>query len=125
MLTDSNLMAFVATTNAARARDFYGGTLGLKFIAKEPTALVFNANGTMLRISLVDKLQPQPFTVLGWEVDDIGEYLVQLRTRRVTFEQYGFPGQDEHGIWHIPDGTQVAWFKDPEGNLLSITQFAK
>lgn len=118
-----NLMAFVSTTNPKAARAFYGDTLGLTLTSDEPMALVFDCHGVMLRISIVEELHPQPFTVLGWEVADIRVRLRELLAKGVKFEHYGFPTQDAEGIWLTPDGTQVAWFKDPDGNLLSLTQF--
>ena len=116
-------MAFVSTAQPEKARQFYSETLGLRLVASEPVALVFDSDGVMLRISIVKELTPQPFTVLGWDVDDIAASMRALAAKGVRFENYGFPGQDDAGIWTTPDGTQVAWFKDPDGNLLSLTQF--
>lgn len=116
-------MAFLATTDPARARSFYEGALGMRLIADEPFALVFDARGTMLRISKVDKANIAPYTVLGWIVDDIIAEVEALTAKQIVFEHFaGFP-QDARGIWTAGDGTRVAWFKDPDGNLLSLTQF--
>jgi catechol 2,3-dioxygenase-like lactoylglutathione lyase family enzyme len=118
------LVAFVSTTNARRARAFYGtvlSVLGLRLVSDDDFALVFDANGTPLRISKVETLVPAPFTVLGWEVADIVKTAASLRESGVTFERYAGMDQDEHGIWPAPGGGRVAWFKDPDGNLLSLT----
>lgn len=123
MLNQSPLIAFVATQDAAQAQNFYENTLGLTLVADESFALVFDANGTMLRIQKVQAHTPPPFAVLGWQVVDIHTTIKRLADRGVQFEQYGWASQDEYGIWTADDGTKVAWFKDPDGNLLSLTQF--
>jgi catechol 2,3-dioxygenase-like lactoylglutathione lyase family enzyme len=123
MLGTARLMAFAATSDAQRARAFYEKTLGLRLVADESFALVFDSNGTQLRIQKMQKTQSLPFTVLGWEVRNIEQTLKELRARGVVFERPGFVRQDDLGIWTADDGTKVAWFKDPDGNTLSITQF--
>ena len=123
MLGSSQLMAFASTKQPEKARAFYQEVLGLTLVSNEPMALVFDANGSMLRISIVKDLTPQPFTVLGWQVLDIRGMRRDLAAKGVSFENYGFPGQDGENIWTTADGTQVAWFKDTDGNLLSLTQF--
>jgi catechol 2,3-dioxygenase-like lactoylglutathione lyase family enzyme len=123
-LATSRVMAFVATSDAARARTFYADVLGLAFVSDVQYALVFDSNGTMLRIQKTDEVHPAPYTALGWQVDDIVATVRQLSQRGAVFERYGFMEQDEHGIWTTPDGSKVAWFKDPDGNTLSLTQFA-
>ena len=122
MLDDSKLIGFVATTDYARARAFYEGNLGLRFVSQDPFALVLNSSGNMIRIPQVKEFKPQPFTVLGWEVADIEKKVSALQEKGISFEKYGFPGQDARGIWSAPGGAKVAWFKDPDGNLLSISQ---
>ena len=124
MLKEARVMAFVSVTDRAKAREFYGGTLGLTLTEDEQTALVFDAGGTMLRVSLVEKLTPQPFTVLGWDVSDISATMTELRGRGVAFESFPFLPEDAGGVMTFPDGTRVAWFKDPDGNLLSLSQFS-
>jgi catechol 2,3-dioxygenase-like lactoylglutathione lyase family enzyme len=124
MLGDHELMAFVATTHPDRARQFYASVLGLRLVADEPWALVFDAHGAMLRIQKAPELHPAKHTVLGWRVPDIEETMTGLTAKGVRFERYSFLPQDELGIWTTPDGTRVAWFKDPDGNTLSLTQFA-
>ena len=123
MLNNAKVIAFVGVTSADEARRFYGQTLGLLLAAEEPSGLVFDVNGTMLRVSIVHNFEPAPFTVLGWEVEDILSRVDELVSRGVEFERFDGLGQDERGIATFPDGTQVAWFKDPDGNMLSLTQF--
>jgi catechol 2,3-dioxygenase-like lactoylglutathione lyase family enzyme len=118
------LVAFVGVTDPARARAFYGETLGLSLIEEQlPFALVFDAHGTMLRVTIVRELAPAPYTVLGWTVPDIVAAAQDLQKAGVKLERYeGMMVQDELGIWTAPGGTRVAWFKDPDGNTLSISQ---
>jgi catechol 2,3-dioxygenase-like lactoylglutathione lyase family enzyme len=125
ILGTSKLMAFAAVTDPARARAFYEGVLGLRLVEDEaPFALVFDANGTMLRVTPVGEHHPAPFTVLGWEVDSIEGTVERLTAAGVQFLR--FPGMndgDALGIWTSPSGARVAWFNDPDGNVLSLTQF--
>ena len=122
MLGQRKIVAFAPTTDYDKARAFYEGALGLRFIANDGHAMRLDANGTMLRISKVPPFQPFPWTILGWEVPDIAAAVPALRDRGVKFESYGFPGQDADGVWTAPSGDKVAWFKDPDGNTLSISQ---
>ena len=124
MLNAAKVMAFVATSDAARARSFYQHALGLRLLSDEQYALVFDSNGTHVRVQKVDNPQPPPYTALGWRVDDIEHTIAVLRTRGVTFERFGFLEQDSFDVWTTDNGTKVAWFKDPDGNLLSLTEFA-
>jgi catechol 2,3-dioxygenase-like lactoylglutathione lyase family enzyme len=116
-------IAFVATTDPEPARVFYERTLGLAFVADEGFALVFDLAGTMLRVTRVDTLQAQPFTVLGWRVDDAAAAVEGLGAAGVAFERFPGLDQDDLGIWTAPSGARIAWFRDPDGNLLSVTQF--
>ena len=117
------LVAFVAATDLGRAKAFYAETLGLLLRNEDRFALVFDANGTMLRVSAVSELVPAGHTVLGWMVTDAVQAAAELRRRGVTFERVGHGEQDDHGVWTAPGGVaKVAWFRDPDGNLLSITQ---
>lgn len=124
MLATSQLIAFVPTRDPARALDFYTHTLGLPLLSDEqPLALVFDAHGTMLRVVILAELSPAPYTVVGWSVKDIDAAVLELRNKGVTCERYPWLKQDDLGIWSTPDGACIAWFKDPDGNLLSLTQF--
>ena len=122
MLNDSRLIAFVATTDAAKAKAFYGGKLGLELVSEDRFAVVFNANGTTLRVAIAGEFVPARFTVLGWEVRDIEQKARELQSAGIVPERYPGIEQDELGIWHAPGGAKVAWFKDPDGNILSISQ---
>ena len=122
MLSQHKLKAFVSTTNPAKARQFYIKKLGLKMLSEDHYGIECDSNTTHLRITFVERLTPQPFTVLGWDTDDIILTLKQLGEKGIKFERYSFIEQDESGIWTAPGGTRVAWFKDPDGNLLSISE---
>jgi catechol 2,3-dioxygenase-like lactoylglutathione lyase family enzyme len=117
------MIGFVATANLARAKHFYGTLLGLPLTQEELEFLQFELNGMKLRISQVDRVIPAPFTVLGWEVINIHELVDALQDRGVPFERFEGAVQDDLGIWRAPGGAWVAWFRDPDGNLLSLTQF--
>jgi catechol 2,3-dioxygenase-like lactoylglutathione lyase family enzyme len=117
------LVAFVATRNPARARSFYRDTLDLELVSEDQFALVFNVAGTMLRISSVQELMPAKYTVLGWQVQNIVDAVKRLKEKGLGFERYLGMQQDELGIWNSPSGAKVAWFKDPDGNTLSLTEF--
>ena len=121
MDSSARIVAFVGTRNPAHAREFYRGTLGLDLVDEDRFALTFDVHGTMLRVSTVPELAPAKFTVLGWEVQDIAAAVRDMQKAGVVFERYDFP-QDELGIWTAPGGAKVAWFKDPDGNILSVSQ---
>ncbi|MBV8160305.1 MAG: VOC family protein [Acidimicrobiia bacterium] len=123
MLAGADLVAFVPTTDLARARTFYEGALGLRVIEADPSALAIDANGTMLRVTPVPELRPAGYTVCGWRVDDIGAAVRDLGGRGVGFARYDGMAQDELGVWTAPGGAKVAWFADPDGNVLSLTEF--
>jgi catechol 2,3-dioxygenase-like lactoylglutathione lyase family enzyme len=123
ILGSSKIVAFAGVRDADRARKFYRDTLGLPLVSEDGFALVFDAQGTMLRVTLVREVVAAPYTSLGWEVDDIVAKAKALVKAGVKLERYGsFLKQDELGIWTAPGGTRVAWFKDPDENLLSISQ---
>ena len=124
MLRNAKLTAFAATAHPRRARAFYQGTLGLRLLTDDRFALAFDSNGVQLRIQKVEKVTPPPFTVLGWEVSSIRRAMTALAKAGVTFERYSFLEQDAAGVWTAPSGTKVAWFKDPDGNLLSLAESA-
>jgi catechol 2,3-dioxygenase-like lactoylglutathione lyase family enzyme len=122
-LRDQSLVGFIATSDPDRARKFYGDALGLPLVSEElPFALVFDANGTMLRVTIVKQTAPAGYTVLGWKVPDIIAAATALSSAGVQFERYQGMEQDGLGIWSSPGGARVAWFKDPDGNTLSISQ---
>jgi catechol 2,3-dioxygenase-like lactoylglutathione lyase family enzyme len=123
MLADARLVAFVPVTDVAAARAFYQGTLGLSVLEETPFALVLAANGTMVRVTPVPELRPQPFTIVGWQVDDLAATVDELTARGVPFHRYDGMDQSATGIWTTPSGDLVAWFADPDGNTLSLTQF--
>jgi len=122
-LPSADLVAFVATTNLARAKVFYEKGLGLKVTGDSPIACTFDANGTTLRVIVVEKATIAPYTMLGWTVPDIATTVSELIGRGVSFERFDGVDQDDLGVWRSPGGAQVAWLKDPDGNTLSLTQF--
>ena len=121
-IQSSDIVAFLATTNPARARSFYCETLGLRLEEDNPFALVLQAPNGTLRIQKVKSFTPQPFTALGWTVRDIRPAAQQLQSKGIQFERFEGMTQDELGIWLSPSGAKVCWFKDPDGNILSLTQ---
>jgi catechol 2,3-dioxygenase-like lactoylglutathione lyase family enzyme len=122
MLSSEKLVAFVPTRDQKQARAFYEGVLGLTFISEDSFALVLDANGTKIRIANAPEFKPAQFTILGWMVSDIEITVTELQTKGIVFEKFGLNGQDERGIWSAPGGDKVAWFKDPDGNILSVSQ---
>ena len=124
MLESSPIIAFVQASDLARARGFYEHTLGLRFVEQSDFACVFEANGTMLRITAVSTVANPGYTVLGWRVADIGVAVQALTLKGVTFTKYDGMDQDRDLVWTTPTGDKVAWFTDPDGNNISLTQFA-
>ena len=124
ILAASPLVAFVPMCEPARSRRFYESVLGLPLLADElPFALVFQAPGVTLRVTRVESLTPQPFTILGWQVANIESTVTALTHAGVEFLRY--PGMnDAHplAIWTAPSGSRIAWFHDPDRNVLSLTQ---
>ncbi|HEU5471867.1 MAG TPA: VOC family protein [Actinophytocola sp.] len=123
MLAAAELTAFVPTTDLERARAFYGGTLGLELESVNEFACVFRSAGTMLRVTKVSGFDPQRFTVLGWAVPDIYATARELTDAGIPAVRYEGVEQDDDGVWANPDGVRVLWFKDPDGNTLSIAQY--
>ncbi len=119
----NKIIGFVTTNDADKAKAFYGGVLGFRLLSDDNFAVVFDANGTMLRIAKGRDFKPAHGTVLGWEVGDIQAAVAELSANGVHFEQFNLPfmKQDERGVWTAPTGDQVAWFKDPDGNTLSVS----
>lgn len=122
MLANKKLKAFVPTVKPGEAKSFYKDILGLKLLSEDNYALEFDANGTSVRIIIVQDLKPYPFTVLGWNIDNIISVIKQLNDKNIFCERYEFLEQDNLGIWTSPNGAKVAWFKDPDGNILSLTE---
>ena len=122
MLDRTKIIAFVPTTDADRARAFYEGVLELRFVKDDGIAHVYDASGNMVRVAKAPDFKPAKFTILGWQVSNIGVVAERLDKRGVRFERFGLPGQDERGVWTAPNGDKVAWFKDPDGNILSISE---
>lgn len=125
MLSTSPIIAFIPTRDSARARAFYAETLGLRFLSEDNFALVFDANGTMLRIVCAGDFTPFQFTLLGWQVSDVDDAVADLTARGVQFLHYDFLEQAPNGVWTAPgNAARIAWFRDPDGNTLSISQHA-
>jgi catechol 2,3-dioxygenase-like lactoylglutathione lyase family enzyme len=122
-LSTSPLIAFVSTADARRALSFYRDTLRLRLVSETPFALVFDVMGTMLRVAIAETVSPAPYTVLGWQVADIAATVDDLTAQAVVFTRYEGMDQDARGIWTSPAGGRIAWFHDPDGNVLSLTQF--
>lgn len=122
-LNKYDVIAFVTIVDVARAKSFYRDTLGLRLMTEEPPfALVFDANGIMLRLGMGKALPPVPGTVLGWKVPEIESVVHSLEASGVQFERFAGLKQDHLGIWTSPTGARVAWFKDPDGNILSVSE---
>jgi len=122
MLNSAQLMAFVPIKDSKRSRPFYEGVLGLRFITDDPFALLMDANGVRVRLAKTPGFTPAGFTVLGWQVKEISKIVSGLAKKGVKFERFPGMEQDELGIWAAPSGAKVAWFKDPDGNILSVSQ---
>ncbi|PXX64183.1 extradiol dioxygenase family protein [Nocardia tenerifensis] len=122
-LAAAEVIAFAPSTDLARSRRFFGEVLGLEIVEVTPFACVVRNGGAMIRVTAVDTLVPQPFTVLGWAVADIAASVVELVSRGVEFLRYAGMEQDDNGVWTTPGGDKVAWFSDPDGNVLSLTEF--
>jgi len=122
MLADKELRAFVPTVKPEIAKSFYRDLLGLELLSEDEYAIQFNANGILLRVTIVPELKPQGFTVLGWNVPDISSVIKSLNKKGIFCEKYSFLKHDDLGIWISPGGSKVAWFKDPDGNILSLTE---
>lgn len=115
-------IGFLATTKPEAARAFYEETLGLHFVSDDGFSLVFHAGENMLRVARLREFSPAHFTVYGWEVPDVPALVAELSAKGVNFLRFGLRDQDEQGIWTTPSGDRVAWFNDPDGNVLSLSQ---
>ncbi len=118
-------IAFIATVNASKARHFYEKVLELKCLSDDPFATVFDLGAITLRIQKVESMQQTSHTVLGWEVINIHEKMNKLSKKGIVYEKFPQISQDVKGIWSAPSGAQIEWFKDPDGNTLSLTQLNK
>jgi catechol 2,3-dioxygenase-like lactoylglutathione lyase family enzyme len=121
----NRIVAFLNTAKPEECIAFYGDALGFTFVKDDGYALVFDAFGTMMRVSKVKTLVPAQGTVLGWEVDDIDEAVMYLTEKGVVFERFTGFAHAENGVFAFPTGDKVAWFKDPDGNVLSLSQHNK
>ncbi len=122
-LRSAPVIAFVATTQPDESKRFYEAALSLRFVADEPFALIFDVFGATLRIAKVKNVTPADHTVLGWSVSDIVGAVHALAARGVVFERFDGVEQSADGVWKSPAGARIAWFRDPDGNLLSLTEF--
>jgi catechol 2,3-dioxygenase-like lactoylglutathione lyase family enzyme len=123
VLANSDLIGFVATSDLDRSRAFYADVLGLTLVEQTPYACVFDAHGTQLRVTAVAQVAQPGYTVLGWRVADVAATIDDLVARGVKFTRFEGMEQDDRGVWTTPNGDQVTWFTDPDGNVLSLTQF--
>lgn len=125
MNPSAKIVAFLQVNDRPAAKRFFVDVLGLRYVSEDPHALELDSNGTRIRIGENKDHAPARGTVLGWEVPSITEAVDELEGRGIEFQSYGFPGQDERGIWTAPSGDKVAWFKDPSGNIISVSQHVK
>jgi len=123
MLENPKITAFLPTINPEQSKQFYTDTLGLKLISEDVYALEFEGSGIFLRITVVEKFEPHPFTVLGFKIEDIATQIKSLSKKGVEFEKYNYFEQDNLGVWNSPSNAKIAWFKDPDGNLVSLTEY--
>ena len=123
MLSEPKITAFLPTIKPEQSKQFYMNTLGLKLVSEDNYALEFEGKGSILRITIVDEFKPQPFAILGFKIKEIVTEVKSLTKKNVKFEKYTSLNQDDLGIWTSPSKARIAWFKDPDGNLLSLTQY--
>ena len=116
-------ISFIATMDPENAKAFYGEVLGLELLETSPYALVFSDDGHILRVQIVADHSPASHTVHGWQVTDIEDEIEELASTGVDFLIYAQLGQNASGVWTSPDGHKIAWFKDPCGNILSLTEY--
>jgi catechol 2,3-dioxygenase-like lactoylglutathione lyase family enzyme len=122
MLRDAAIVAFVPTLDLDRSDAFYGGILELERTESSSFANAYHVNGTSLRVTLVEEIARVPYTVVGWRVDDVSAAIAGLGAKGVSFKHYPDMEQDSDGVWTAPGGSRVAWFEDPDGNVLSLQQ---
>jgi catechol 2,3-dioxygenase-like lactoylglutathione lyase family enzyme len=121
MLDAFPIIGFIPVTDPVRARSFYVDQLGLEFVADDGFAIVLRGHGNMIRLVRTGEFTPVQYTILGWEVPELGPAITALTQAGVSFSRYAWAKQDELGIWTAPNGNQVAWFQDPDGNVLSLS----
>jgi catechol 2,3-dioxygenase-like lactoylglutathione lyase family enzyme len=122
MLREANVTAFLGATDLPRARQFFERVLDLEVVSLDGFALVLRSTNGLIRVTQVEHPANAPYTVLGWDVSDIASTVAGLTKRGVVFTRYPGMGQDDLGVWDAPSGSRVAWFRDPDGNVLSIAQ---
>lgn len=122
MVPGSKIIGFIPIRNAERALDFYQNILGLRFVSDDAFAIVMESDDTMIRLVRIEEFTPASYTILGWQVEDIADAVRQLIAKGLVFQRYSFLQQDESGIWTAPEGARIAWFHDPDGNTLSLSQ---
>src|ERR1700748_2746443 len=122
MISEGEVMGFVPTVDAARARNFYEGVVRLDCVSDDPFALVVRSKGTYIRVVKLKEFTPAPYTILGWRVKDIESEVRGLAGNGVVFNRYPSLAQSDLGVWTAPGGSKIAWFLDPDGNALSISQ---
>jgi catechol 2,3-dioxygenase-like lactoylglutathione lyase family enzyme len=122
VLGDADLVAFVPSSDLEASGRFYGDVLGFRLLEATEIASAYDANGTQLRVTLVDRPARAPYTVLGWRVRDIVQTIRALRQAGVGFKRYEGMAQDDHDVWIAPGGSRIAWFADPDENILSLQQ---
>jgi catechol 2,3-dioxygenase-like lactoylglutathione lyase family enzyme len=122
MLANAVVTALVGTMQKDASTAFYRDTLGLKFVTDDGFAAVFEGKNARVRVSRVPAIAPAQYAVLAFQIDDIEKTIDGLAAKGVVFQRYGFFVQDARGVWSAPDGTKVAWFHDPDLNLLSLVQ---
>lgn len=122
-LNSCKIISFVPAANLARAKEFYQHTLGFHLVSEGIFGLVFKVSGSLLRVVHIEQAFAAPYTILGWKVPNISAVVDELAQKDIHFDHYEGFDQDEQGIWTTPDGSRVAWFRDPDGNILSLTQF--
>ena len=122
MLRDAAIIGFIPTTDGVRAKHFFSEVLGLEFVVDAQFALVFRVGAGTLRVVRMEEFTPVPYTIFGWEVEDVAARARELAERGVEIARYSFLEQDEGGLWTSPGGDKVLWFRDPDGNTLSLSQ---
>jgi predicted enzyme related to lactoylglutathione lyase len=125
-LSTAEMISFLPTTDGARCRDFYEGKLKLKVLSDDAHFLIMETDARRrIRVQKLPQFTPQKFTILGWDVRDIETTITDLASSGVQCERFPGVPQNERGIMDFPDGTRVAWFKDPDGNILSVAQMPR